>query len=67
MLAVGTIGAIKLGFAGSGAFAGPWLPATGSALLGYEIFWPRGSEVQIPPDTLARIRLNYPLTVRVPW
>ena len=67
LLAAGTVGAAKLGFAGSGAFVGPWLPATGGALLGYEIFWPRGNEVHVPPDTCARIRFNYPLTVRVPW
>jgi len=67
MLAVGAIGAVKLGFAGAGAFAGPWLPATGSALLAYEVFWMRGNEVHVPPDTCARIRLDYPLTVRVPW
>jgi hypothetical protein len=67
MLAFGTVSAAKLGFAGSGAFAGPWLPATGSALLAYEVFWPRGNEVHVPPETCARIKLSYPVTVRVPW
>jgi hypothetical protein len=67
LLAVGTVGAVKLGFAGSGAVIGPWLPVTGGALLGYEIFWPRGNEVHVPPDTCARIRINHPLTVRVLW
>ena len=67
VLAFGTVSAIKLGFASSGAFVGPWLPATGSALLAYEVFWPRGNEVHVPPETCARIRLSYPLTVRVPW
>jgi hypothetical protein len=67
LLAVGTVGAAKLGFAGSGTAMGPWLPVTGGAVLGYEILWHKGNEVHVPPDTSARIRINHSLTVRVPW
>jgi hypothetical protein len=57
---------VKYAVAGAGALTS-FLPATGSALLGYELFWPRGNDVHLPPDTLCRVRLNYPLTVRVAW
>lgn len=43
------------------------LPAGGTALFSYALFWPRGTDVHIPPDTRLRIRLNHSLTVRVPW
>ena len=43
------------------------LPATGGGLVGFELLWPRGNDVHVPPETRARIRLNYPVTVRVVW
>lgn len=46
---------------------GTILPASGAALLAYEIVVPRGNEVHVPPQTSLRLRLNYPLTVRVVW
>src|SRR5208337_542842 len=39
----------------------------GAAAIGYEILWPRGHEVNLPPETRCLIRLSYPLTVRVSW
>ena len=56
----------KAAFAGSAAFW-PILPAAGTALLGYEFLWHRGSDVHLPPQTACQIRLDYPLTVRIPW
>jgi len=43
------------------------LPAGAAGWLGYEYLWRRGSEVHVPPRTSGRIRLDYPLTVRVLW
>jgi len=43
------------------------LPLGGAALISYEALWRRGREVNMPPDTQCRLRLNYPLTVRIPW
>jgi hypothetical protein len=40
------------------------LPAGGASLLGYELIFPRGNEVHIPPATEFRIRLSTPVTVR---
>lgn len=45
----------------------PVLPAAGTAWLGYEFLWRRGSDVHLPPQTSCQIRLDYPLTIRVPW
>lgn len=68
---------LGVGLAGLGVFAagkiivgGPsalsqLLPAGGAALLAYEILWPRGREVHLPPQTSCRIRLSYPVTLRV--
>jgi hypothetical protein len=39
----------------------------GVALLGYAALWPKGNDVNVPPQTQCRIRLNYPVTVRVQW
>lgn len=64
---------MALGLGGGGAVAavgveaaalGTVLPAGAAALVGYEIFWPRGEDVHLPPDTHCRIRLDYSLTVR---
>jgi hypothetical protein len=51
---------------GSAAF-GSILPASGASLLTYAFVWRRGSDVHLPPETLCRIRLTYPVTVRVEW
>jgi len=66
LFAFGAFGTAKLALAGAGA-AWPVLPAVGTGLLGYEFLWPRGHDVSLPPETQCRIRLNYPVTVRVAW
>ena len=43
------------------------LPLGGAALISYEALWRRGREVNMPPDTQCRLRLNYPLTIHLPW
>ena len=67
---------IAAGLIGFGVFAVPraqllgasalstLLPLGSAGLLCYEILWPRGNDVHLPPDTRCRIRLNYPLAVR---
>jgi len=64
--ALGTYGAMKIAAVGS-AGATLALPLGGAALISYEAFWRRGREVNLPPDTQCRLRLNYPLTVHFPW
>jgi hypothetical protein len=64
--ALGTYGALKIAAVGS-AGASLALPVGGAALIGYEAFWHRGHEVNMPPDTECRLRLNYPVTVHIPW
>lgn len=64
--ALGTYGVLKIAAVGSSG-ASLVLPIGGAALIGYEAIWRRGREVDLPPDTHCRLRLNYPLTVRVPW
>lgn len=64
--AVGAFGALKLAAVGS-AGATIALPLGGAALISYEALWRRGREVNMPPDTQCRLRLNYPLTVHIPW
>jgi hypothetical protein len=64
--ALGAYGALKIVAIGSSG-APLALPLGGAALIGYEAFWRHGREVDIPPETHCRLRLNYPLTVRVPW
>jgi len=64
--ALGTFGALKIAAVGS-AGVSLVLPAGGAALIAYEALWRRGREVNMPPDTPCRLRLNYPLTVRIPW
>ena len=43
---------------------GAILPAGAVGLVGYEILWPRGDEVHLPPNTRCTVRLDYSLTVR---
>jgi hypothetical protein len=64
--AIGSFVVAKAAFAGTAAFW-PILPAAGTALLGYEFLWHRGSDVHLPPQTACQIRLDYPLTIRLPW
>ena len=64
--ALGTYGALKIAAVGS-ASASLALPLGGAALISYEAFWRRGHEVNLPPDTECRLRLNYPVTVHLPW
>jgi len=64
--ALGGYGALKIAGASS-AGVSLVLPVGGAALIGYEGLWRRGREVNMPPDTHCRLRLNYPLTLRVPW
>lgn len=64
--AMGSFAVAKVAFVSSAAFW-PILPAAGTALLGYEVFWRHGSDVHLPPQTECQIRLDYPLTVRTPW
>jgi hypothetical protein len=62
----GSFGAVKLVASGATAVS-MGLSLAGAAAIGYEIVWPRGHEVNLPPQTRCRIRLSYPLTVRVSW
>jgi hypothetical protein len=64
--ALGAFGALKIAAVGS-AGATLALPLGGAALISYEALWRRGREVNMPPDTQCRLRLNYPLTVHIPW
>jgi hypothetical protein len=63
---LGSFGAIKAVASGATAVS-MGLSIAGAAAIGYEILWPKGHEVNLPPETRCLIRLNYPLTVRVPW
>ncbi len=63
---LGSFGAIKAVASGATAVS-MGLSLAGAAAVGYEILWPRGHEVNLPPETRCLIRLNYPLTVRVSW
>jgi hypothetical protein len=63
---LGSFGAIKVVASGATAVS-MGLSLAGAAAIGYEILWPKGHEVNLPPHTRCRIRLNYPLTVRVSW
>jgi len=63
---VGGAGAIKVVATGAAA-ASVGLSVAGAAAVGYELLWPKGHEVNLPPETRCMVRLNYPLTVRVSW
>lgn len=64
--AFGAYAALKVAAVGS-AGATVALPLGGAALITYEALWHRGREVNMPPDTQCRLRLNYPITVHIPW
>jgi len=66
IVALGTFGVGKAALAATSA-ASTLLPAGGAALLGYAAIWPRGNDVNLPPQTPCHVRLNYPVTVRVAW
>lgn len=66
MAGLGAFGGVKAAAAGSAALS-KVLPLGSAGWLGYEILWPRGRDVNLPPETLCRLRLNDPLTVRVAW
>jgi hypothetical protein len=61
---LGSFGAIKAMATGAAA-ASVGLSVAGAAAVGYELLWPKGHEVNLPPETRCLVRLNYPLTVRV--
>lgn len=63
---VGALGIGKAAFAASST-VGTFLPVGGAAILGYAALFPKGNDVNVPPDTRCRIRLNYPVTVRIGW
>jgi len=63
---LGAYGGVKAAGVGGAALT-KVLPLASAGWLGYEAFWPRGRDVNLPPETLCRLRLNNPLTVRVAW
>ena len=63
---LGSFGAIRAVATGAAA-ASVGLSVAGAAAVGYELLWPKGHEVNVPPETQCLLRLNYPLTVRVSW
>jgi hypothetical protein len=63
---LGSFGAIRIVATGAAA-ASVGLSVAGAAAVGYELLWPKGHEVNLPPETECRVRLNYPITVRVSW
>jgi len=63
---LGTFAAVRASIAGSMALK-TVAPAGGAAFMAFEVLWPRGKEVNLPPETRCRIRLDNPLTVRIPW
>lgn len=62
VIGLGVFSGIRVAEAGAVALK-PVLPIGTAAVVGYELFFPRGSEVNIPPLTPCSLRLNYPLTV----
>ena len=66
LLGLGTLAGLEMQVAGTAAL-GATLPLGGGAVLSYAFFWPRGSDVHLPPDTCFRIRFHHALTVRVAW
>jgi hypothetical protein len=63
---LGSLGAIKAVASGATAVSMS-LTFAGAAAIGYELLWPKGRDVNLPPETPCLVRLNYPLTVRVSW
>jgi hypothetical protein len=63
---LGTFAAVRASVAGAMALK-TLVPAGGAAVLSFEVLLPRGKEVNLPPQTRCRIRLDNPLTVRIAW
>lgn len=63
---VGALGIGKATLAASSAVS-TLIPVGGAAALGFAALWPKGNDVNVPPDTRCRVRLNYPVTVRIQW
>jgi len=64
MAAFGGLGIAKAAAAGAAGLP-TVLPLGGAALVACEVFLPKGNEVNLPPETRLRLRLNFPLTVWV--
>jgi hypothetical protein len=62
----GSLGAIKAVASGATAVSMS-LTFAGVAAIGYELLWPKGGDVNLPPETPCLVRLDYPLTLRVSW
>ncbi len=65
MAGLGALGVVRTAMVGATASA--VTPLAGAAFLGAGILWPHGKEVNLPPSTRGRLRLNNPLTLRVVW
>ncbi|HEV2348613.1 MAG TPA: hypothetical protein VG028_02090 [Terriglobia bacterium] len=63
---IGALGIAKATLMASSAIS-TFVPVGGAAALGFAALWPKGNDVNVPPDTRCRIRLNYPVTVRIQW
>jgi hypothetical protein len=63
-IGLGSFGAI-IAVASGATAASMSLSLAGAAAIGYEILWPKGHDVNLPPETRCLIRLSYPLTVRI--
>ncbi len=63
---LGAFGVVRAAMVGATA-ASAITPIGGAALFGAGILWPHGKEVNLPPSTRGRVRLNNPLTLRVAW
>ncbi len=61
---LGVLATIKATAVKSATFS-PWFALGGAALVGYECLWPRGQDVNLPPDTHCLIRFNSSVTVRL--
>ncbi len=66
LVALGAFGTVKGAVAGSAAL-GTIIPIGAATLVSYDILWPRGNDVHLPPDTNCFIRLTYPVTLRLQW
>lgn len=62
-LTVGSLTAARVAVASSAALSVA-APASAAAFVGYEVFFVRGGNVNVPPNTPCRIRLNSSLTVQ---
>lgn len=63
---LGAVGVVRAAMVGATA-ASAVTPLAGAAFFGAGILWPHGKDVNLPPSTRGRLRLNNPLTLRVVW